>query len=224
MTNIKKETKENKTYYSAKDVFTALGLRWKGIASAPRGVKPEYTKLLGTNQYVLDEANIRTLCKLNKKSVNLFGFATDVVKVDKEVTKLKETVQSLKVVVAQLLTKDAGKTKSLSIKGKCAKIRPQDPLQVQARRQVRQIVQDYASARANELKITGDDRRIFFDLSFKALYVAYREQSQNKTDLKELADKETETTGTKVSGLQIAEKLGLAIELLQFTKAFYKLN
>lgn len=220
------------TAYPAKQVFTQLGLKWRGadsVAELPKShwsQKPLATKVgdrtIHVKQYALSEAGVKALCKKHNKSV--FGFEAAPSKdTSKQVKKLEKTVSDMKVVLSKLLTDGSTGKITLPTKGVSAKLVKNDPLQVQARQQVRQLVQDYASARANDLGITDDSRRLFFDLSFKALYNAYKESTPNKIDLKALADEQT-AKGTKVSGLQIAERLGLAIELLQFAKAFYKQN
>src|ERR1019366_6327910 len=94
------------------------------------------------------------------------------VETTKQVEKLQATVNDLKLVVAKLLTKQTTSKNNLQVGSTSATLVKSDPIQAQARKQVRQLVQDYASDRANDLGITGDSRSIFFDLSFKALYDA----------------------------------------------------
>ena len=219
------------TLYAAKQVFETLGIPYNGYKSATEVSSGfRYFDVLtkvGSHeqhvpQYVITEAGVRELCKKYKANTSLFGFSTKSVSADKEVAAMQKTIGDLKNVVAKLLTKDQPKVKSSTNKGKSAKVKANDPLQIEARKQIRELVQDYASNRADELGITeSDSRRIFYDLSFKALYNAYKLSTKNKIDLKALADAETNKTGIKVSGLVIAERLGIAIELLQFTKAFY---
>lgn len=222
---ISKIQRGKKTLYSANQVYNALGLNWRGRRSLPSGVVADYDTVDGVNQYLLSEQGIKNVCKTNKKDASIFGFSTKKSADNtKQINKLESTIHDMKVVLAQILTANSSSRNCLPVKGISARLIKFDPLQVQARRQIREIVQDYASKRANELGITDDSRRLFFDLSFKALYNAYKDKTPNKIDLKAIADKETEDTSNKVSGLQIAERLGLAIELLQFTKSFYKLN
>jgi hypothetical protein len=221
-----------KTYYSAKQVFEMLGLKYKGYTSSSEVSSGFQYIAIPTkvgdheqhiDQYAVDESGLKELCKRSKKSAaSLFGFKTKSYSADKEVAAMQKTVDDLKNVVAQLLTKDQPKVKSSTKKQKSVTIKVNDPLQIEARKQIRELVQDYASKRADELGITeGEPRRIFYDLSFKALYNAYKLSTKNKLDLKALADAETEKTGVKTSGLVIAERLGIAIELLKFTKSFY---
>jgi len=223
---IKTKTKRDSIVYCAKDVFTALNLPYKGISSieaaGATAVKCAFPTKVGTataqiTQYALSPTMVKRIAKHNGRNTDkIFGTNPD-----KEVSKLNQTVQKMKAVLAQLLTKENKARKLLPVSGVSVKVTKADPLQAQARRMIRDIVQEYASNRANELSIIGDGRSIFFDLSFKALYDAYKEQTKTKIDLKAIADKETKDTGNKVSGLQIAERLGLAVELLAFTKSFY---
>lgn len=213
----------NQIEYSAKDIFEQLGLNWRGVRSIPENIIANYNTIDGVNQYTLKEREIKKLCSHFKKPFEALAIGIAPTKKDKKVDALESTVKDLKLVVAKLLTQGNDLRKSLPVKGTSAKILKLDPLQVQARKQIRELVQEYASLRANELGIRDEGRRIFFDLSFKALYDAYKDKTPNKLDLKALADEETNKTGNKVSGLQIAEKLGIAVELLQFTKSFYRI-
>lgn len=219
------------TLYSAKQVFETLGLSYNGAESSTEvkgGFK--YIKMLNQvgnhmqsiYQYAIPAAGVEELCKRYKKPTSLFGFSTKPVNTDKEVAGMKKTISDLKTVVAQLLTKDQPQVKSSTTASKSVKVVANDPLQVEARKQTRELVQDYASNRADELGITeAENRRIFYDLSFKALYNAYKLSNKNKVDLKVLAEAHTTNSGVKTSGLQMAEKLGLSIDLLKFAKSFY---
>lgn len=219
------------TLYAAKQVFETLGIPYNGHKSATEvssGFRYFDVKTRVGNheqripQYVVTEAGVKELCKKYKQSTLLFGFQTKSKSADKEVAAMQKTVNDLKTVVSKLLTQGQPQVKSSTNKGKSVKVKANDPLQIEARKQIRELVQDYASKRADELGITeSDSRRIFYDLSFKALYNAYKLSTKNKLDLKALADVETNKTGVKTSGLIIAERLGLAIELLQFAKSFY---
>lgn len=222
----------NRVLYCAKDVFNTLGVKYRGAESF-KGLEAGFatTKFLTKvgkhdsliSQYALDEAGVREICTRLGKSPTLVGLKPAAVDTSKEIAAMKQTINDLKNVVAQLLTQNDAAEKTLKTDSKTVKVIKDDKLQIEARKQTREIVQDYASKRATELGITeGDSRRIFFDLSFKALYNAYK--LATNIDLKAMADTETADTGNKVSGLQIAERLGRAIDLLQFTKAFYKNN
>lgn len=229
-TKLRTITDKGTTFYSAKDVFAKLGLSFRGVESLPSGVKFTYagvptqvgTRVIGVQSIVLDQTSVEKLCTKLNRDVSIFKFKTKAVSA-KAVQKLEKQVQDLKGVVAKLLTKDSGNGKTSTGRTKPVKVIANDPLQAEARKQIRELVQEYAGKRADELGYSIEDRRIFFDLSFKALYNTYRDNDFDQIDLKDLADKETVRTGKKVSGLQMAEKLGVAVDLLEVAKNLYTL-
>ncbi len=218
--------------YCAKDIFAKLGVKYRGAESL-RGLDAGWattafrtvvgTKTAMLSQYALEYAAIQELCKRFGKEEKIFGFKPTVdAASQKQLDKLNGTVSDLKTVIAGMLAPITGSVIKLKAKGSSATIIKNDPLQIEARKQIRELVQSYAAKRAEQLGITGESRSILFDLTYTALYGAYKKHTSNKIDLKKRADERSEASGKKVTGLVMAQELGVAIELLQFAKAFYK--
>ena len=201
-------------WYEAKNVFTKLGLKYDSCKLSHVAVE---NKTADNKHYYLNMDGINELCKRYDVKNR---FTKTVSSNDKQVDKLARDVEGLKVVMAQLVMQAPDEAKnSLQLKTKCGSVK-NDPLQAQARLEVRKICEDYALGRAASMGITDvQSKAIFFDLAYKALYTQFKQT--NKTDLKALADKQSQETGRTVTALQVAEDLGLAVELLQLAKKIY---
>ena len=236
MTKIKTTKVSGQTYYSAADLYNNIGVSYRGFDTLYRdGAQGLTANFNSRYQYVVNEKELTKICK--KYGTKPYAVGVGSIKTPPAsftykpssrvntgtVKGLQHSTSDLQVLTQQLHAKPALATISLQNKPNLAKVRQANPLQVEARKQIRELVQDYADKEVKKLKITdADSKALFFDLGYNALYNAYRLYTGKKIDLKALADAETQKTGKKVSGLIVAEKLGIAIDLLKFTQQFYR--
>jgi len=227
-----------KKMYCAKDLFTVIGKPWKGGSTLDKyGVDSEYDWLpvivgkaknaSAVTHLFIDQEGVDKILNSVTTKVNLSNFVSAKPKdqtASKQVEKLEKTVDDLKVVLAQLVIKKNNDTSGLSFGTNSAKVK-HDPIHAEARREVREICENYAASRAKDYGIEDSEkRRIFYDLTYKALYTKYKEVTQNHTDLQDLARQRTKIVGHKVSALEVAEQLGLTVELLQLARKIYNSN
>jgi len=235
---LKTKIQNKKKWYCAKDLFNTLGKKW-------------HSSIL--DRYDVAASNrtmVQFPTKVGNKTCQIFGTAIDQIGVDKildelgttlstssnsvsskrsenssstQLDKMSRTIDDLKVILSQLvITKGNDKKITLPESAKNVSI-TNDPIQAEARKQIRATCEEYAKKRASDYGITdSEQRRIFFDLTYKALYTRYKEITINHTDLQELAHERSKIVGHKVSALRVAEQLGLAVELLQLANKIYK--
>lgn len=240
MKTIRNKSLNGKVWYSAKDVYSRLGLNWDGVMKARYTRDIDYgnfssitlpkkngNKTIEAVQYALNVEGIKQLCNAAKVNYNK-KFADiavvkpqDVDQMAKELRSLEKTVDDLKVLLSQSLIAANFTKKELKLATTSVKL-TNDPLQYQARVKIRELVNEYAERRADQMGIIDPEkRRIFYDLTYKALYNKYKELTKNKTDLKKLAEEKTRLTGNKVSALQIAEQTGVAVDLLHLAENLF---
>jgi hypothetical protein len=235
--SIRKAVDTTEILVSAKDLFEEFGLPWNGHSSVKDLSSTEAktarvptkvgNKTCRLNQITLTEAGVQKLCKKHKRAYakyqSLFSApvrAQKDVNAEKEIARLNKTIEQLKNVVANLLNKSQTSKNSLSLKGKSVKVE-NTKLQAQARKEVRKVVEDYAKAQSDAAGLVNPDQRsIFYDLTYKSLYTEYQKRTPKHIDLKGLAEQKSKT-GNKVSALQVAEQLGLAVELLSLAKSLF---
>ena len=238
MTKIKTTTTAaGSTYYSASDLYYQLGASYRGVDTLYRDGAAGLTGRFGSRlQYAVTAAELNKICRKHDTNAASVGITPTTVKTVSSFTfkpssrpstgtvkGLRHSASDLQVLTQQLHMKPALATKSLQNTSTLARVKQANPLQVEARKQIRELVQDYADKEVKKLKITdAESKGLFFDLGYNALYNAYRLYTGKKIDLKALADAETKKTGKKVTGLIIAERLGVAIDLLKFTQQFYR--
>ena len=236
MIEIRTAVDTNGTWFCAKDVFASLNLAWNGHSSIKSLVNTDATvakvvtpvggHTCKLNQIVLSESGVKKVCKLhNIKLSTVSHLFNSVVAKDtstnEEIKKLQKTIDELKVVVAQLLTKDAKTKISLPLTGKTGKVETAIS-QAEARKMVRKTVEDYAKVKADALNIVDPQKRsMFYDLTYKALYTEYMKRTSKHVDLKKLAEIKSKDTNSRVSALQVAEQLGVANELLTLATTLY---
>ena len=218
-TTIRATKVSGKTLYNASDVFKTLGLYWGGQDSMVN-IKPSYYKVVKSSSttgkgktstswhYALTDKGVEQLCKKHKKANPLPYIKvedTSNVSQERELAKVKEDLRQLKMIFGSAIMGD----KSLPNKDKNATI-----LTGTLRDQIRTLTTEHAQSKAKELGVTkSKDMGMFFDLSFNLLYNTFAKT--NKIDIKRMADAQG------ISGLQVAEDLGLLYELRDTAKQLF---
>lgn len=232
--------------FCARDVCKSIGVAWGG--NSLRGVSKEniktakiMTKNSGRNSFqnhsVLTAEGVDELCTARGKENPVAQtqlVSPDNVQADRKIKALENQVDNLKQLVARMALRSgnpqvAAPKELTSAPVSDTVVKPVNAtnqlLQGSARKEIRFHCEKYADQWATSDGITTkEDKKLYFDLVYNALYTSFKNTHPDAPDLRKTARDLTQETGEKVSALQIAEQQGYAVKLLKLARELFPLN